>query len=174
VCNGPGKGISYFVAPFGASHLVIPNARGERAMATTSEYRITFANARGDTLRAIERQATPAPITDAEWEAATAEWSRFRRDYPSVPCDQSGFTRPASKPVLEFLFYDDVGQLWIEVNTDKGSVYDVFDSVGRLIATVHGPPPTEGVDPAIAGNRIAFAGSDSADIPVIRVFRLTR
>ena len=174
VCNGPGKGISYFVAPFGSSHLVIPNSRGERAIATTSTYRITFVNEKGDTLRALERTAEPPAITDAEWEAATAEWNKFRRDYPSVPCDQSGFTRPATKPVLAFLFYDDVGQLWVEVATPEGSVYDVFDYTARLVASVHGLPPTGGIDPAVSGDRIAFVGEDSSDVPVVHVYRLTR
>jgi len=172
VCHRPDKGITFFSAPFGPVLLEIPTPGARRAPALSTSYRIAFVNAQGDTIRAIERQVPPAPISDEEWEEANADWIKFRKDWPTASCDHGEFERPEFKPPLAFLFYDDIGQLWVELTTPEGPRYDVFDSEGRLLVSVTGLPSTEGVDPSVAGHRIAFVGRDSADAPVVRIFRV--
>lgn len=174
VCERPDKGISFFSAPFGAALLEIPTPAGTRALALSTAYRIAFVGKTGDTLSLIEREIPPAAISDAEWELAEADWRQFRREWPTASCDRGEFFRPAAKPPLSFLFYDDAGRLWVEVVTPGGPEYDVFDGKSRLQFTVQGLPSAGGVDPSVAGDRIALVGRDSADVPVVRVFRIPR
>lgn len=171
-CDRPDGGISFFSAPFGPVLLQIPTPEGLRALTLTTHYRIAFLTPQGDTVRVIERDAPTVPVSDAEWAEANAEWSAFRAEWPTAVCNVGEFARPASKPPLVFFFYDDVGRLWVELNSESGPRYDVFDGTGRLQATVSGLPPSGGVDPSVAGERIAFVGRDSADTPVVRLFRI--
>jgi len=173
LCESPGKGIRFFAAPFGAALLQIPTPSGTRALALSTAYRIAFLDSAGDTVRVIEREIPPTSVSNAEWEEANAGWLKFRRDWPTATCDGGDFSRPAAKPPLAWLFYDDRGRLWVETVTPDGPRYDVFAESGALLGSVTGLPATGGVDPSVARQRVAIAGKDSADIPIIRVFRLS-
>ena len=172
MCNRPDKAITFFDQPFGPTFIVIPAPGGLRAVVTTSAYRIALLDRQGDTVRVIERSAATAPITDAEWEAANEEWRKFRAEWPTASCDRADFSRPAAKPPLAHLFYDDGGRLWVELIAPDGPRYDVFGPDGRLELTVTGLPASGGRDPSVAGDRIALAGEDSTGVPVVRVFRI--
>lgn len=164
--------ISFFSAPFAPTQLVVPTPDGQRAVAVTNRYAVAFLDAKGDTTQVIEREAPAAPVTNAEWDSATADFSAFRTKHPDAACDRTSFSRPAAHPIISWIFYDDEGRLWVETSSPVGPRYDIFDRTGALVATVEGLPASGGVDPAIAGNRIALAGTDSAGVPVIRVYRL--
>lgn len=171
-CERPDGGLTFFSAPFGAALLQIPAPGGTRALALSSQYRIAFLGPRGDTLRVIEREVPPVPVSDAEWAEANADWVSFRAEWPTATCTMGEFPRPGFKPPLVHLFLDDVGRLWVELTTATGPQYDVFDGDGRLRATVTGLPPTGGVDPSVAGERVAFVSRDADEIPLVRVFRV--
>jgi hypothetical protein len=173
-CQRPDKGITFFSRPYGASYLVVPTANGERATAVTSAYHIAFLGPQGDTVRAIQRTVPTIPVTDSAWEAASAEWRTFQREWPTAVCEPRGFLRAAVKPVLSHFFHDDVGRFWVEYLTPEGIRYDVFGTDGSLVGTVRGLPPSHGIDPSVAGDRIAFVSRDSADVPLVRVYRVTR
>jgi hypothetical protein len=173
-CAVPG-GIRFFSSPFAASFLQIPLGDGQRAIARTDAYRIAVLGRTGDTTLAITGDATPSPITDAEWVAGMAEWEKFRADSPPAQCDRTSFTRPPVKPVLNWIFLDGVGNLWVEVQTNEGIRYDVFETTGRPHASVDGLPPSGGRDPTVAGNRAAFVVQDSTtDVQSVRVFRIVQ
>jgi hypothetical protein len=172
-CDRPDKAISFFSNPYAASFLQIPLGGGRLAVARTDAYRIAILGRDHDTTRVISADATPSPVSDADWTAAQEEWEKFRRDWPTAQCSRTSFTRPPVKPVLNWLFLDDTGRLWAEVQTNQGLRYDVFNAEGRLQATVAGLPPSGGLDPSIASDRAAFVVVDSAtDVQSVRVFRL--
>jgi hypothetical protein len=172
-CDRPDRAISFFSNPFAASFLQVPLGKGRLAIARTDAYRIALLDRNHDTTRVIAAQATPSPISDAEWAASQAEWEKFRRDWPTAKCNRTSFTRPAVKPVLNWLFLDDAGRLWVEVLTSEGIRYDVLDAMGRVQAKVSGLPPSGGLDPSIASDRAAFVVVDSAtEVQSVRVFRL--
>ncbi len=143
-------------------------------VARSDQYRFTFLTKSGDTSRVIERPFHPAPLTDGEWAVAQSEFTAYRRSRPSSACDQSAFERPANKPPIASAFYGAGGHLWVEVVTSDGRVYDVFDRMGRLIATVRGLPPTGGIDPAVTDTRLAVVSSDTADAPQVLVYRISQ
>lgn len=152
--------------------LQIPTPEGFRALALTTDYRIAFISPQGDTVRVIKRELKAATVSDSDWAQENADWVEFRTEWPTAVCNHGEFQRPEFKPLLSFLFYDDVGRLWVELTTQTGPRYEVFDSTGRLHATVTGLPSAEGVDPSVAGDRIAIVGRDSTDAPVVRIFRI--
>ena len=170
-CQRPDQGVSYFPQPFGASLLQIPAGGNVRALAVTTAYRIAVVDAEGDTLRLIERGPPPVPVSDQDWAEANADWATFRREWPTATCDHGEFSRPAAKPPIVHLFVDDTGRLWVERTSPDGPQYDVFSQNGLLLATVVGLPASEGIDPTVAGSRIALVGRDSTDSPVVRVLR---
>lgn len=172
-CDRPDKAISFFSNPYAASFLQIPLGSGRLAIARTDGYRIAILGRGRDTSMVIVADATTSPISDAEWAAAQEEWEKFRRDWPTAQCNRTSFTRPTVKPVLNWMFLDDTGRLWVEVQTSEGLRYDIFNAEGRLQATVTGLPASGGLDPSIAGDRAAFVVVDSTtDVQSVRVFRL--
>ncbi len=153
-CATSDDAVSYFAAPFSASFITIPTPSAVQAVALTSRYQVTFVGSEGDTLRVLERNVAPTPITDGEWDSANGDWNRFRREWPTADCDRGDFARPGVKPPMVSMFHDDVGRLWVELVTPDGPRYEVFDTEGRLEATVVGLPPSGGIDPGVAGNRV--------------------
>jgi hypothetical protein len=173
-CDRPDRGISFFSNPYAASFLNIPLSGGRQATARTDAYRVALLDRLRDTTLVLTADATPSAVTDAEWQEGMADWEKFHRDWPTARCDRSSFTRPATKPVLNWLFVDGERRLWIEVLSSDGTRYDVFDADGHPVATVEGLPPSEGIDPSATNGRIAFVVRDSiTDVPSVRVFRLS-
>ena len=76
------------------------------------------------------------------------------------------------KPVLNWLFLDGEGRLWVEVESSEGIRYDVFDDAGRPVASVDGLPRSEGIDPSLTGRRAAFVCAIRYRRRRVRVFRL--
>jgi hypothetical protein len=173
-CDRPDRGISFFGPPFGATPLVIPDADGNQVTGITTAYRLYLLNAAGDTLRSIEREADPAPITDAEWEEALEEFRDFKQQWPTAVCTRESWDRPAGKPPVQWIFHDDEGQLWVEVLTSSGLQYDIFGPDGALRATVRGLPASDEVDPSVVAGRIAFAVKGEDDTRAVRVYRLRK
>jgi len=172
-CDRPDKGISFFSNPFAASFLAIPLADGRQAVARTDRYRVVVLGRGGDTSLVVSGTAVPSDVTNADWEEGLADWEKFHRDWPTARCDRTSFTRPPSKPVLNWLFVDGEGRLWVEVLTNTGTRYDIFDATGRPVASVDGLPPSGGIDPSATAGRIAFVVRDSTtDVPSVRVFRI--
>lgn len=175
MCNRPDKAISFYSNPFAASFLQVPLGGGRQAIARTDAYRIAVLGSTGDTTLVITGDATPAPVSDADWKAGMADWEKFRVDWPTAQCDRTSFTRPQVKPVLNWLFLDGEGRLWVQVESSEGIRYDVFDDAGGPVASVDGLPRSEGLDPSVTGSRAAFVVRDStSDVTAVRVFRLKR
>ena len=173
-CDTPDGGFTSFEPPFGPLPLVIPNAAGEQVVAVSSGYRIAFVDRELDTVRVITRTVDAAPISDAEWAEASAEFIDWKRKNPAAHCNRDGWDRPATKPPLQWQFVDDEGQLWVEVLTRDGRVYDVFGPDGALRGTVTGLPSVGGVDPSVVNGRIALVAKDSLDVQVVQVFRIRK
>ena len=171
-CNSPNRSISFYSQPFGATPIAVPTPEGERAVAVSSAYRISFLGRSGDTLRALERDVTAPRLSDAEWAEATEKWQAFRRKLPAAHCTKDGFERPPVRPLLGMIFFDDEQRMWVEVFTATGQQYDVYDPKGSLVGTVNGLPPSSGIEPSVAAGRIALVVQDSLDEQVVHVFRI--
>lgn len=153
-CPHPGGGgISFFTTPFAPRHITTPAPEGVFATAWSAEYRVAFVTAAGDTLRVLERDYRPHPVTDEEWEAGTADYRKFREEMPGARCEPSGPSRPAVKPAVRHLFFDAEGRLWVERYTADGFAYDIFDRDGRPVGTVDVPDRDERFPPFARNGR---------------------
>lgn len=170
-CPHPGGGgISFFSTPFTPGYINEPAPGGVFATAWSADYRVAFVTAAGDTLRVVERDYRPHPVTDEEWEAGTADYRKFREEMPGARCEPSGPSRPAVKPAIRHLFFDAEGRLWVEWYAAGGFAYDIFGSDGRLIGTVDVPDRDERFPPYARGGRLYQVETDEFDVQYVREY----
>lgn len=168
-CERPDGVISFFTAPFGGKELLHPTGSGNSYAAWSAEYRIVLLSSDGDTLRVIERDLPPEPIRDEEWAAATADFVQFRRDWPGVPCEPSGLSRPDAKAAMNNILVDRDGRLWVEVFTANGTRWEIFDRTGALEASMPGFAYDVRVPPSVSGDLLTWVDEDSLGIQRARM-----
>jgi hypothetical protein len=175
MCEVPGGGITFFSAPFAASFLQVPTADGTRIVARTDAYRMAWLDPGGnDSTRLLVREVSPGTVSDAEWTASLADWQKHTSRFGTSGCDRTSFARKPVKPVVSWIFQDELGRLWVEALTSNGTRYDLYDPAGLPIATITGLDPSGGIDPSATRDRIALAGEDASGVPVVRVYRIER
>ena len=175
VCPHPtGGGISFFSNPYAIRPRPVPAPDDRIAIVPGPEYRIALIASAGDTARIVEKRYDAVPISDAEWDDATAEYRDWMAKAPGAKCDPVEFTRPASKPAVREIFHDDAGRMWVEATASEGFTFDVFDRDGRQIGSVPSPGRHRAVPPYIRGDRIYMVTADSLDVQSIRVFDIQR
>jgi hypothetical protein len=167
-------GMTFFSTPFLDKPLYEPAPGRLIAVANTAAYRIAFVDSTGDTVRVVEKTATPLPISDAEWESRTSDLPRWRTKYPDAACDRLTFERPAAKPILQDLFFDRAGRMWVEVTSNEGSLFDVFDHGGRQVGRVVAPERVTRVPVYATADRAYLVLADSLGVEEVRGYRLIR
>ncbi|MEZ4457632.1 MAG: hypothetical protein R2882_13955 [Gemmatimonadales bacterium] len=111
-------------------------------------------------------------MSDSEWTAGNAEWVAFRAEWPNASCDHGEFDRPAFKPAINWMVVDDRGTSgW---KPKHRPAFGTMCSTPRAGSRRSSVPSAGGVDPTIAGDRIALVGEDAAGVPIVRVFRLSK
>ncbi len=173
-CRLPTGYLHYFRAPFAPTPWVIPDAEGRQYVSAASGYRIAVVGRAQDTLFVIERPVQGAPITDAEWEEGNRAFEDFKTKERDEHCDRTSFARSATKAIVQWMFLDSEGQLWVEVLSADGRSYDVFGPDGRLRATVTGLPTSGGNDPSVMNGRFAVVVADADDVQRVEVYRIRR
>lgn len=164
---------TYFDVPFGGRLVQHPAGARMTYVAWTPEYRIALLNPDGDTVRIVERDRSRVGVSDAEWALASADHTEFMREWPEARCQPSELGRPATKPAMKNLLVDTSGRLWVEVYTDGGTEWEVFDSRGFLVGTMPGFAYLDRVAPSIRGNLLAWVEADSLGVERVRVARLS-
>ena len=175
VCPHPtGGGISFFSNPYASRPAPVPAPDGQIAVVPSTSYAVAILDATGDTVRVVEKAYQPVPITDAEWDEATAPYRDWMSKAPGAKCDPVEFTRPASKAAIGGVFHDDAGRMWVEAVAPEGFTFDVFDRDGRQVATMVAPERQRGVPPAFRGDRVYLVVADSLDVQSVAVYGIRR
>lgn len=172
-CPRADQGISFFPIPFAGRRIAVPAPGGNQASAWSGEYRIAITTEAGDTLRMIERAYAPLPISDEQWESATAEYRAFREQWPGARCTPADMTRPEAQAALQGIYFDHDGRMVVEVTADQMTRYDFYDEQGRADATVYVPLRSTSVVPYFRRGRIAQVATDSLDVQFVQVFEQT-
>jgi hypothetical protein len=168
-----GGGITSIAIP-GAPELVYAFAPdGLRAVAWTEQYRVAFVDANGDTVRVVEHDRLPPPLTDAEWEEAMRPFHELREERPDANCEPRAPVRPSAKGTLRHILFDVEGRMWVEALTPDGAVWDVFGADGRLIASASAPERHPGIPPYVRGDRLLQVETDHLGVQYVGVHRLT-
>ena len=135
---------------------------------TTDEYRLTQRSLDGDTIRIVERDAPPTPITAAEREEALAE------DY-LAPFREAGVVDPAMVPENHpywagFTVSSD-GFLWVIPRMPDGgaAAFDVFDPEGVYLGRIPVDEPglQSGPAPVVRGDRLYAVVRDDLGVPYV-------
>ena len=164
VCDRPDGAISFFDVPFGGKMLEHPAGAGDTWVAWSPDYQLALVAPDGDTLRLVERAWDPLPILDAEWDSATVEFEDFREEWPDAGCRPSAPPRPEMKTALRNLLVDTEGRLWVEIYTETGTAWEVFDPSGALRGRVEGFSYDERVAPSIRQGLVAWVSRDSLGV----------
>ena len=168
--------IGFFEVPFATRFLQHPGPGGVRYSALSSAYRIFVTRSDGaEVLMVIERPLPAESFSTAEWRAANAEYYEWRETRSDASCDPQEPPRPNARPFIEDLFIAPDGKLWVEAVRAAGNRWEVFDTEGRLIASVPAPPRrTEHVVPAFGPDHLLTIRRDSLDLDHVDVWRLER
>ena len=165
--------IAFFGVPFAPRFLQHPGPGGVRYSALSSAYRIFVTRNDGtEVLMVIDRTLPGESLGNDEWRAANAEYHEWRETRPGVSCDPREPTRPDAKPFLDDLFVAPDGKLWVEVVRTAGNRWEVFDTGGKLLASVPAPSRRDNVVPAFGPDYLLTIRRDSLDLDHVDVWRL--
>ena len=174
LCRPASGGLTFFTNPFVAQVFQSPAPSSRVALVNSAAYRVDILGEKGDTAVVIEKQHQPAPITDAEWEQATRGHREWSAANPGVKCNPVEFTRPAGKPALRAIFFDDAERMWVEVVTAEGHSFDVFDARGAHLGNMRSPGRQRSVPPYVRGDRLYLVTTDSLDVQTVKVYGIER
>lgn len=130
--HSTGDGRMQAGVPFSPSLVWQLDPRGHIWTATTDRYRIVQRGLGGDTVRVIELEYDPVPVTVAERDTAVAQLEWFSRQGGAIDASRI----PGNKPAFGGLMVDDRGYLWTSPSRPEGAtgtLFDVFDPSGRYL-----------------------------------------
>lgn len=172
-CEAPNRGIGFYSNPYAPTLVQTPAPDGTIAAAMTDRYRLAFLNPSGDTTRVIERGIEPPLLTDEEWAPVDSGFRAFREQWRGSTCTASALERPARRPPLRDLVYDDEGRLWVDAAVPGGFRFEVFAADGRLLGAVEAPRRQTSVEPSVVAGRLAVVDADSLGVQYVRIFRIS-
>lgn len=173
VCRFEG-GISFYSVEFAPKLVFSPAPGALGARVWSADYRIAFTNARGDTVRLVERDLPPLPVSNEDWRAEEAKFQEWREQHAGASCEPARPTRPTAKSTIREIFFDDGGNTWVERRAESGWAYDVFDTGGRLLAELPAPERKPRVPPFVRGDRLYLIATDELDVEYVKVFAVER
>jgi hypothetical protein len=164
-----GSGYRYYPMPFtGRAGFVFDPAGGLWAIHRAS-YRIYRLNESADTTLIIEADIPALPVTDedkAKYAAGIVESSPDQRR----AADELVALAPPHKPVLDMLFLDDEGNVWVRRVAPDGESpqFDIFAADGAYLASTRlGFTPAPYLPPRIRNGNLYALVTDSLDVPTV-------
>ncbi|HEX8318127.1 6-bladed beta-propeller [Longimicrobium sp.] len=138
----------------------------------TGSYRLAQWQPGGDTLRVVEREAAPVPVSDAERDSVPAQLKWFTDQGGKVDLSRV----PRNKPAFASMSTDDRGWVWVRPSVPagtSGTPLDVFDPEGRYHGRVALPILVmEGMPLVVRGDRIYAVTLSDAGVPQVVRYRL--
>lgn len=168
--DGWSRGFDIVYSPRLVAH---PGPGASMYSASTDVYRIAVTRGT-DTLRVIERTLPTEPITDEEWDLATADLEAFRDELPRATCTPRRPERPVAKPFIDELFVASDGRIWVEVMRTAGNRWEVFDPEGQLVASLPVREWKARSVPAFGPDHMVTIRQDSLEIDYVDIWRIDR
>lgn len=143
---------------------------------SSAEYRIVGVHAEtGDTVAVLTGHTVRVPVSEAERASRIERAREFsRRNSGGEDADWSLI--PRTKPLIEGLFADREGRVWVRrAVPDAPSMWDIHDERGRLLASVPVPfetPTYRG--PFQVGDRFYLVAQEQGEVPHVVRLRLER
>lgn len=175
-CRAEGS-IHFHQAEIAPNYVRVPGPDGLVIEPEPVGYRLHFLTTDGDTVRVVERVTDDVFVSDAEWSRELEAFDAFMADVPPARCEPSGLSRPERERLIDAVFTDPHGRVWVEQRMDETSEdagFDVFDREGALLATLRGPARSPRALPFARDGRFYVVTTDSLDVPVVRAFDIQR
>jgi hypothetical protein len=140
---------------------------------TTDEYRLVQRSLAGDTIRIVERDTAPMPITSAERKEALAEehLAAFRAAGVLDPAKV-----PENHPFWSGFTVSSDGFLWVIPRMPDGgaAAFDVFDPEGVYLGRIPVDEPglQPGPAPVVRGDRLYAVVRDDLGVPYVVTMRV--
>lgn len=135
--SNPG-GWGFMPFRFETAELIEVHPSGGFWRAFNTSYRAVRTNEGGDTLVVVEACGLPAEPVTAEDRASYVDGIVERRPDWRRPAEDAAALMPDFKPVIESLFVDDEGRLWVQrvAPEDEPRFYDRFSAEGDYLGSV--------------------------------------
>jgi len=162
-----------FSIPFGPKIVRAPAPEGHVVESDPVGYRITVFDLQSDTVRIIEYVTPETEVTDWEWGAQEERWREFRQEHPGGSCPSP--ERPNRKRLIEDVFFDNLGRMWVErvpIQSEAESRFDVFSPGGELLGWLSAPRRVATVPAFVRGGKLYLVTADSLDVHAVNVYRI--
>ena len=166
--DGWSRGFDIIYSPRLLAH---PGPGASMYSAKTDVYSIAVTRG-SDTLRVIERRLPSEPVTDEEWDLATADFEAFRDELPRATCTPRRPERPVAKPFINEFFVAPDGRIWVEVMRTAGNRWEVFDPEGQLLASLPMREWKASSVPAFGPDHMVTIRQDSLEIDYVDIWRI--
>ncbi len=164
-----GDAIHFFGSPF--SPIQVSTAYGSGSVATEGgEYRLDFYDRSGAIVRTITRNVARDSVTQAEFDAANADWLKYSAEHGTASC-RGTIKQYEFKPAIRALLPDAEGRLWVERRKKGGFVYEVWRN-DALIAQVPAPQRESNIPPVMLGDRLAVVAESPDEGHEVRLYRV--
>jgi len=144
----------YLYQPYGPSELAAHSPRGEYAHAVSSRYAIDWRDSNGNLIRHVTFALDKGPALSAAEKAAADTTLMQAASGVGLEVSELGFRVPSHKPPLRALFFDQDGNLWVELAVADGAPRraHVYSPDGELVRTVEWPANVSLLENAIRGD----------------------
>jgi sugar lactone lactonase YvrE len=145
---------------------------GDVWVGTSDRYSIARVSFEGDTLRVVERDYEPVPVTAAERDTAVGRLKWFTGQGGKVDASRI----PGEKPAYGRVYPDEAGYLWVSPSSPEaaeGTALDVFDPEGRYLGQVRFGVELRAIDPfLVRGDRLYVVETDEMEVPYVVRYRI--
>jgi hypothetical protein len=152
---------------------VVPAPGRLRAVAWSSQYRISFLKGAGDTVQVVDRDLPVRTIGDEDWRMEEEKYQEFLDTFTDETCEPRSLPRPDHRRLILSIGFDDTGRMWVERETTTGRAFDAFDGEGRLLGSVASPDRLDRVPPFIRSDRMYLVVTDSFDVEYVKAYAIT-
>lgn len=158
--------------PFAPGLLWRRDPGGDVWVGTTDRYSIARVSFDGDTLKVVERDYEPVPVTGAERDTAVKRLKWFTDQGGKVDASRI----PGEKPAYGGMYPDEAGYLWVFPSTPEaveGTTVDVFDPEGRFLGQLRSGAKLRPYEPfLVRGDRLYVLETDEMDVPYVVRYRI--
>jgi hypothetical protein len=164
-----GGGFSYRGIPFESAEQTIVDPAGGFWRVNTAAYRIARLDEAGDTVLIVDGGVSPRPVTDADREAFRAPLAERSPEDARMANDILDHA-PETLPVIDGLFVDAAGRLWVERHPEPGRHphFDIFSRDGDFLGAVQlGFEASPWFTPRIRGSSLYTLVRDELDVPYV-------
>jgi DNA-binding beta-propeller fold protein YncE len=165
------NGIRFFDVPFAPMSFAVPASGGMLARANSDSNVVRFVDSGQNVNRSVRLDLEARVVTKRQWDSAAAEYVAFRAENSGIRCTPRQMPRYSRWPNVSGLYFDDVGNLFVETALSEGSTWTVYDGRGKRLSRFRTPVRDSRVPPYMRGESIYLVMTDIDDVQRVESFK---